>query len=751
MRGLPLPPPMLPRRRNDGPGTLGAHGDELSLVAHQGRPLIFSTLMPPDLSVLNSLPLQNRHLHLLGNWSTVPNMSSRVLTWIRDGAQLPLHSVPSSVLLPPRFVRDEEAHNFLCETVLSLHRDGRISTYSDHLASLQNPTHFRVWIGQGNSARLHFIPSQPIPLTSPLGVVPKKDGGWRILLDTSRVNAFITASPFKYEHLDRILPSLVPGSWMVKIDMKDGFHHCRLHPHYRFVTAFQWMKETYVWNCLPFGLNCSPFIFVKTLRPALNLARHLGITLVGYSDDILIVSSSHAMCLQHRDQFLQILERLGWVVNTKKSVLHPTQEMEFLGFLIQTRTTRSFAMLTITAVKAKTLTDKIRWTLRRRPLMARDLASTVGFLQSVVRATFMGQLNLRYLYSSLNTRTSWESPVTLSDAAIAELHWWMTELRAHRGVEISHQEITWILQTDASEIGWGATLMKIQPVHSKFEVKATLRKTPRSKVLNFSGIPSPMTWSLLPLYTPIEAQGFYSAKENLYGQNYRESLAVQRALMSFAPLITNSTGVLRSDNMTTLAVMRKQGNAVPHHVEIARSVYQLLRDFHIRLKFFLHVPGLLNLDPDRLSRMTDKSDWKLLPQHFRFLHRQVFHMKQYCQVDRFASTTNALCPRFNSLRLCPSTEAVNSFTQCWSNTLNWINPPFDIIPRVVEKILKDEARGILITPLWERASWFPTLLHLSVDHYDFPSSLILFEHGSFLKDGFETPAPPPFRVRPWRL
>jgi hypothetical protein len=748
MRGRPMLPLPPPRRPNDGQGTLCVHEDELSLVARQGRPLLTSIV---TVSGLDDVPIHERHLFMFHNWISVDKISSRVLTWVRDGAQLPLHELPTPALLPARFIRDPEAHRFLCETVKTLLLDRRISTYETHLASLNYPTHFKVWVGQGKQARLAFFPAMPISLTSPLGVVPKKDGGWRILLDTSRVNTFMTAPPFRYEHLEQILPAVKPGVWMIKVDMKDGFHHCRIHPEYRFLTAFQWLNTTYVWNCLPFGLNCSPFIFVKTLKPALNLARQMGITLVGYSDDVLIVSPTQQLCIEHRDKFLQILANLGWVANLKKSVLVPSQEMEFLGFLLQTQLTQPDAVLTITSSKAKMLTDKIRWTLRRHPLMARDLASTVGFLQSIVRAVFMGQLNLRYLYASLNTRQSWESPVILSDAATAELKWWNKILRAHQGVAISHRPVTWVLQTDASEIGWGATLTKIPPMTSKQEIKEFFRRRLRSKVTNFSGAPSIETWSALPLFTPVEAQGFYGPEENTLGQNFRETLAVLRALTAVAPLLQNTSGVLRSDNVTTLAVMRKGGNHVQHHVELVRQAYALMVANKMEIKFFFHVPGLMNLDPDRLSRMSDESDWQLLPPLFLMLHREIFHMKSYCQVDRFATSVNSLCNRFNSIRLCPHTEAVDTFTQDWSGTLNWINPPFNIIHRVVSKILQDKARGILITPLWERASWFQTLQSLAQDTYDFPTSSILFKHGSHLRDGFENPAPPPFRVRAWKL
>ena len=48
-------------------------------------------------------------------------------------------------------------------------------------------------------------------------------------------------------------------------------------------------------------------------------------------------------------------------------------------------------------------------------------------------------------------------------------------------------------------------------------------------------------------------------------------------------------------------------------------------------------------------------------------------------VDRFASYNNSKCYRFNAKYLCPSTEAVNTFSQDWSNETNWLVPPIYLL------------------------------------------------------------------------
>ena len=51
----------------------------------------------------------------------------------------------------------------------------------------------------------------------------------------------------------------------------------------------------------------------------------------------------------------------------------------------------------------------------------------------------------------------------------------------------------------------------------------------------------------------------------------------------------------------------------------------------------------------------------------------------------------------------------------WSALHLYAFPPFSMIPKVLEKIVQDEAESALIAPYWPRRLWFPKLLPLLVD------------------------------------
>lgn len=60
----------------------------------------------------------------------------------------------------------------------------------------------------------------------------------------------------------------------------------------------------------------------------------MGIRLIIYLDDILIMSESKELAQKHTNMVVSLLSSLGFVVNKEKSVFEPTQVLEFLGFQV---------------------------------------------------------------------------------------------------------------------------------------------------------------------------------------------------------------------------------------------------------------------------------------------------------------------------------------------------------------------------------------------------------------------------------
>ena len=69
---------------------------------------------------------------------------------------------------------------------------------------------------------------------------------------------------------------------------------------------------------------------------------------------------------------------------------------------------------------------------------------------------------------------------------------------------------------------------------------------------------------------------------------------------------------------------------------------------------------------------------------------------------------------FFSWRPDPLAEAMDAFTQDWSQFQGYANPLWCLILRTLSKIQREEARVLLIAPVWRTQPWYPLLLKLLV-------------------------------------
>lgn len=68
----------------------------------------------------------------------------------------------------------------------------------------------------------------------------------------------------------------------------------------------------------------------------------------------------------------------------------------------------------------------------------------------------------------------------------------------------------------------------------------------------------------------------------------------------------------------------------------------------------------------------------------------------------------------------PHSKGVDALQQNWSTQLGhtlYAFPPFSLIPRVLHKVVQDQAHTlILIAPVWQTQPWYPRLLQLLVSN-----------------------------------
>lgn len=500
---------------------------------------------------------------------------------------------------------------------------------------------------------------------SPIGCVSKKRGKLRLITDLRSLNSCCDTPKFRYEDIS-VLPQIIKkNDKLVTVDLKDGFFHVPVHEDDRKYLGFSWKQKYFVWNVLPFGLQSSPYFFCKVLRPVIEYLRTLGIRLVAYVDDILICAKNSDIT-SHTDLVLNTLRQLGFHINLEKSSLNPEHSKEFLGYVIVTNEDSVF--LKVPKQRIHKVRSDIRRVLSRPSIRARTLARVIGQCVAMTKAILPGKLKLREAYRLLRSKTSWDSNLIWTDTARENLEWWFSAFKQWNGTTILPTAIDAQLVTDASKTGWGGML------NGK------------------------------------SAQGFWDRSIGQSHSNVREMWAVFMALVSFRQELRGKTFQIHSDNITTVAYLNKMGGSSPDLNNVAMAIWTEAINNHVSISC-CHIAGKDNTGADSLSRQSDKYEWQLNPALFRLLDE----MWGPHTIDRFASVLTTQLDNFNSRYYNPMAAGVDALAQQdWALQNNYVNPPFRLIPKILDVLKAQRATATIIAPAWKAQPWYRKLVKSSI-------------------------------------
>ena len=162
-------------------------------------------------------------------------------------------------------------------------------------------------------------------------VVQKASGSWRPIIDLSFLNQFIMKTKFRMETVQSVLGSIRRNDWMFSIDLKDAYLQVPMHSSSRRYLRFVTPAGVFQFKALCFGLTTAPQVFTRVMAPVSSILHRLGIRMLRYLDDWLILAASLEECLWARDVVLNLCQELGILINYEKSHLDPCQSTAYLG------------------------------------------------------------------------------------------------------------------------------------------------------------------------------------------------------------------------------------------------------------------------------------------------------------------------------------------------------------------------------------------------------------------------------------
>ncbi|KAL0160837.1 hypothetical protein M9458_044562, partial [Cirrhinus mrigala] len=376
---------------------------------------------------------------------------------------------------------------------------------------------------------------------SPYFIVPKKSGGSESVPSLAA----------------RMLTCIRHQDWFAAIDLKDAYFHVSILPRHRPFLRFAFEGQAYQYKVLPFGLSLSPRVVTKVTEAALSPLWQMGIRILNYLDDWLLIAHSQDVLCEQRDLVLWHLSHLGLQVNLEKSRLSPVQRISFLS--VELDSVNMTAHLT---------NDCAQSVLNCLNSFRHKTARLLGHMAAAAAVTPLGLLHMRPIQHCTVAHSGLAFPCSVAACSACGQTW---PFFRPESLWDKSPGILWFYM-DASSTGWGA-------------------------VCNGQA-----------------ASGSWTGPRLQWHINCLELLAVLLALHRFRPMLRHKHVLVRTDSTATVAYINHQGGLR------SRCMSQLARHLLLWSQTWLnslravHIPGELNRAAVQLSQQsTHPGEWRLHP------------------------------------------------------------------------------------------------------------------------------------------
>ena len=385
------------------------------------------------------------------------------------------------------------------------------------------------------------------PYSSPIVLVPKKDGSTRFCVDFRLLNDVTYKDAYPLPRIEDIIESLNGAQWFSTLDLASGYWQVEVDPADREKTAFSIPgRGHFHFVVMPFGLANAPATFERMMDNILGDLLWNGC--FNFLDDVLAHGSDFSMALSNLREVFIRLRRAGLRLKPSKCKLF-RRSTSYLGYLISAEGVCCDPG-NVVAIK--------EWKTPNTVSDIRSFLGTANYYRKFVQdySTIAGPLirltrkNIPFVWSNECQKAFETLKHCLTSAPILSFPRTVGEF---------------VLDTDASGFGIGAVLSQVQDEHER--------------VLSY-------------------ASKTMSNSQRRYCATHRELLAVVWAVRHFSHFLLGRPFRIRTDH----AALKWLINFREPQGMLARWILTLgAYDFKIE-----HRPGVKHGKADGLSRQVRK-------------------------------------------------------------------------------------------------------------------------------------------------
>ena len=253
-----------------------------------------------------------------------------------------------------------------------------------------------------------------------------------------------------------IINMVTRNCFMATIDLKDAYCSVGISRLFQKFLKFKWKEKLYCFTCFLNGLGSCPRKFTKLNKVPVTTLHFENVPLNGYIDDFFTKGDTFSKCEENIHKTVRLYDKLGFVINLKKSQIVPTQKIRILGFVIDSVK----MIITLTEEKKQKLKTLVLNLLRIKKPTIRYLAKVIGSITSFMPAAILGPLFYRYFENDKVTslrlnKGNFDAPAKISSEGKQELEWWLENIDyIEKPIALPSTDLEYFC--DSSSYSWGA-------------------------------------------------------------------------------------------------------------------------------------------------------------------------------------------------------------------------------------------------------------------------------------------------------